>query len=206
MYSVALKPLFRLSLVSPREAASQVVAMGLPANALWIALSLVSVLSALMMSSLLQLVPLTDEPMAQLLGESPARNSPMIFAILQWGRAVLTVFVLHWVGRALGGQGSLQDVLGVITWLQAMTFALIAILMVVGMIIPILSSLGFLVFVGWYLWSVVTYIDEAHEFDNPFKAIGVLIVSIMGVLLGMSVFMALLGGIFLSGVAGGGNV
>lgn len=201
MNTAALKPLFVLTLRNPREAAGMIVAMRLPSQALWLALSLVSVLTSLIFTALLHAAPMPQDEIGQLLASSPGYNSPLIFALLQWGRAVLSIFVLYWVGKTFGGLGELVDVLGVMTWLQVVTFVLVGGLFVVGLVLPALSSLGMLVVFGWWLWAVVCFLDVAHRFDSAFKAFGVLIVSIFGVLIGLSIFLGVIGGIVV-GTAG----
>ncbi|MEM9912911.1 MAG: YIP1 family protein [Pseudomonadota bacterium] len=202
MNSAAFAPIFRLSLQNPREAAKHVIAMGLPERALWIALSLVVVLTSLVMSGILQAVPLPEDEISQVLTTSPGYNSPLLLTAIRLGQAVLAVYILFWVGRALGGQGSKQDLLGVITLLQVVSFVLLTTITIVSLIFPLFSFVAFLTFIGWLLWSVLTYVDEAHEFDNMFKATGVVLVSVVGIIVGMSVLLGLLGGLFLGSSSG----
>lgn len=202
MNSAAFAPIFRLSLQNPREAAKHVIAIGLPERALWIALSLVVVLTSLVMSGLMQVAPLQDDELSQVLALSPVYNYPLVLTAIRLGQAVLAVFVLFWVGRALGGQGSKQDILGVLTLLQIVSFVLLTGISVVSMIFPLLSFVALVTFIGWLLWSVLTYVDEAHEFDNMFKATGVVLVSVIGVIIGMSLFLGLLSGLFVGSTSG----
>ena len=195
MNTAALKPLFLLTLRDPREAAGMIVAMRLPSQALWLALSLVSVLTSIIFSALLHAAPMPQDEIGQLLESSPGYNSPLIFAMLQWGRAVLSIFVLYWVGKAFGGLGELVDVLAVMTWLQVVTFVLVGVLFVLGVVLPMLSSLGMLVVFGWWLWAVVCFLDVAHRFESGVKAFFVLLFSIFGVLIGLSLFLGVIGGI-----------
>jgi len=57
------------------------------------------------------------------------------------------------------------------------------------------SSIGLLVFFVWWIWAVSKMLDVAHGFDSPLKAFGVMVVSVFGVLLGLSVFMGVIGGL-----------
>ncbi len=202
MNSAVFAPIFRLSLQNPREAAKHVIAMGLPERALWLAMSLVVVLTSLVMSGILQAVPLPDDEISQVLTASPGYNSPLLLTGIRLAQAVLAVYVLFWVGRALGGQGSKQDILGVLTLLQVVSFVLLTGITIVSLVFPLLSLVAFLTFVGWLLWSVLTYVDEAHEFDNLFKATGVVLVSVVGIIVGMSFLLSLLGGLFLGSNSG----
>jgi len=78
----------------------------------------------------------------------------------------------------------------------------VAALTLAGLVLPFLSSLGILLFFVWWIWAMSNALDVAHGFDNPLKAFGVMVVSIFGVLIGLSIFMGLIGGMAagLSGV------
>lgn len=202
MMSEVVKPLFVLSLKNPREAALGLVRLEMGTQTLWLVLSLVSVITSLVLSLLLQITPLPNGEMGEVLASAPGFENPLIMAVIQWGRIVLSVFVFYWVGRFLGGQGTLGDVLAVVTWLQLMSFALMVGITFLGFALPFLSPFALLIFICWWLFSLVTYVDVAHSFGNMLKATGVIVASIVGVLIGMTLFMGVIGGIFVSGVGG----
>lgn len=192
-----LKSLFLLTLKAPKAAGAQFISLQLPVQGLWLALSLVSVVTSLIFAALMQVAAVGEDQFSELMRQSPAHSAPLILALLQWGRAVLSVFVLCWVGRMMGGTGHLRDVLAVMTWLQAVTFVLMSGIVVLGMALPMLSSLMVLVMVVWWVWAVVSLLDVAHEFENMFKAAGVLIVSLLGVTVGLSIFFGLVSALFM---------
>ncbi|MFN3208475.1 MAG: Yip1 family protein [Roseovarius sp.] len=195
MTASVLKPLFLTTIRQPRDGAARMLSLRLPAQALWIALSLISVVTSAVVAALVQAAPMPPGELGRLVEASPVYSSPLIFAAMQWGRAVLSVFMLFWVGRALGGRGELPDVLAVVTLLQAVSFVLVASFTILGMIIPFLSSLGLLVFFVWWIWAVSNALDVAHEFDSPLKAFGVMVISVFGVLIGLSILMGVIGGV-----------
>jgi len=191
-----LKQLFIQTLKAPSEAGVQVVALHLPIQGLWLALSLVSVVTSLIFAALMQLVPMGEDQFSGLMQASPAHSAPLVFAFLQWARAVVSVLVIYWVGRMMGGTGQLRDVLAVMAWLQAVTFVLMVGLVIMGAILPMLSSLMILAMVIWWVWAIVSLLNVAHEFDSMFKAGGVLIVSLLGVTVGMSIFFGAVSALF----------
>ncbi len=207
-----LKPLFALTLQDPRAAAERVIEMKLPTTVWWMALSLTVVLTSLSMIARMLASPLPQEaidslsqtPQGQqtLLMYSMFTESPIFITLMIFGFTVLTVHMLCWVGRALGGQGSLSDVLSVFTLLQIMTLVISVGLFLLGLAVPVLAGLGSLAFLAWSLWAIVCFLDVAHQFDNPFKAFGVLIASFVAVLIGASIAMGVLGGLIL-GLTGG---
>ena len=190
-----LKSLFGETIRSPREAGERIIAMGLPIQALWIALSLVSVVTSLVFSGLMQIGSLPDDQFGQIMSASPAYSAPLVFALMQWARAIVSVFVFYWVGRILGGRGPLEDVLAVLALLQAVTFVLMVGLLITGLVLPFLTSLAILAAFIWWLWAITALLDVAHGFENMFKATGVLILSVLGVTVGMSIFFGAVAGL-----------
>lgn len=197
MTATGFKSLFMTTLTDPAEAGRQVIALGLPAQALWMALSLIAVLVSLIFSGLMQAAPVPEDEVGNVLRTSPAYGAPLIFALLQWGRAVLSVFVLYWVGRVFGGRGRLVDVLAVLTWLQAVSFALVAGLFLLGMVVPMLSTIILLVMVVWWIWAAVSLLDVAHGFGSKIKAAGVLIAAILGITIGLWMFLSIVSAVFM---------
>ncbi|MEP6066764.1 MAG: YIP1 family protein, partial [Paracoccaceae bacterium] len=110
-------------------------------------------------------------------------------------------FVVHWIGRIFGGTGSRANVLALVAWLHFVALILVIFLVLLGSLIPMLSAFGLLMFIGWWLWSFVTFVDVAHALQSMFKAAGVLVVSFVGFLFGVSFVVSLLGGL-IYGIAG----
>ncbi|MEQ8258221.1 MULTISPECIES: Yip1 family protein [Roseovarius] len=196
MNTTVLKPLFVTTIRNPRGAAERAIALNWPAQALWTALTLISVVTSAVVAALVQAAPLPEGDLGRLLEASPVYSSPLIFAATQWARAVFSVFMLFWIGRALGGRGTVPDILAVITLLQAVSFVMVAGFTIVGLVIPFLSSLGLLVFIVWWMWAVSNMLDVAHGFDSPLKAFGVMVIAIFGVVVGLSIIMGVIGGLF----------
>ena len=195
-----LKALFFLTLKAPKEAARHLMALDFPAQALWMALSLVSIVTSMIFAGLLQMAPMPADEMGALIRGTPAYDAPLIFALLQLARAVVSVFVLYWVGTLFGGQGRLVDVLAVIAWLQAVTFALMLGIVVLGVVVPLVSSLLILAMAVWWIWAVVSALDVAHGFDSMVKSAAVLIVSVVGATIGLSIFVGVVASIFVGSV------
>ncbi|MEM7073630.1 MAG: Yip1 family protein [Pseudomonadota bacterium] len=202
MNTAVLVPIFTTALRSPRDAARQAIALGVQERAVWIALALVVVLTSLIMSMLLRIVPIPDDEFGQLLLTSPVFTSPVLAAIIRMGQAMLAIYVVYWVGRQMGGQGGLGDVLTVVTLLQIVSFVLLTGITVVGLVFPLVASVAFIAFVGWLLWSLLSYVDEAHRFGSLLKSAGVLVLSFIGVMIGMTLVMTLLGSLFVGAIPG----
>ena len=194
------KALFRLTLVNPRQAGQEVIAMGLPMQGLWIALMLMSVLLSLLVSALLHSMPLPQDEMGQLIQMMPAYHAPLFFALLQWGQAVISVFVLHWIGRTLGGQGEVADMLAVIIWLQAVSLVLAVALFLLGFVLPLIGSFALIIAFLWGLWATVALVDAAHRLDNMMKSAAVCVAAVVALSIGMAIISAVIGGLAIRGV------
>jgi len=194
-----VRVLLRTTLTDPRQAGREVIALGLPLQGLWVALMLMAVLLSLMVSGVFHAVPLPEGPMGEALRLSPAYHSPLIFAVINWGQAVISVFVLHWIGRIFGGQGQLADMLAVMIWLQFVSLLLAAGLFVIGLILPLAGGVITLMALGWGIWATIALVDAANRFDNMVKAAGVCLVAVFAFSVGMTLFSAVVGGFAMRG-------
>lgn len=185
--------LLRLTLTRPREAGERVIAMALPVRALWLALALASVLLSLAVTALLQLAPKPPGAQGQIIALSPAYHSPLIFALVQWGQAVITVFVFYWIGRVFGGRGRMADMLAVTVWLQLVTLVMACGLFVLGLVLPALGAMVMLAALIWGLWVTASLIAAAHRFESTFTGALVFLAAIVALALGMMLFAGLLG-------------
>jgi len=197
MTASQLISLFAQTLRNPREAGHFILNLQLPVQALWIGLSLVSVMTSLVFSGLMRVGPLPQDQFGEIIAGSPAYSAPLVFALMQWGRSIATVFVFFWVGRIMGGRGPLEDVLAVLTWLQAVTFVIMVGLLVGGLVLPFLTSLMILAAFVWWVWAVTSLLDVAHGFESMVKTVGVLILSLLGVTIGLSLFFGAVMGLFM---------
>ena len=96
--------LAELTLQDPRRATRALLASGVPLPARTLGLLFVAVVSALLMS--IQIGSEADpvDPMVAMLTASPFRA-----AVLQWLALALSALMIHGIGRACGGKGSLPD-------------------------------------------------------------------------------------------------
>ena len=193
------KALLRTTLTDPRQAGLEVIEMRLPMQGLWIALMLMAVILSLLVSGLFQIAPLPPDEMGELIRLSPAYQSPIFFAVINWGQAVISVFVLYWIGQALGGQGTLADMLAAMIWLQVVTLVLALAIFVVGLVLPFVGGMLMIVFVFWVIWATVGLVDAAHRFNNMFRAFGVCVAAFVAFSIGMTLLSALIGGLAIRG-------
>ncbi|MCM2562220.1 YIP1 family protein [Lutimaribacter sp. EGI FJ00015] len=186
MTTRSLKDLAVQTLTAPREAAEYLLGLNIARNTLWMALVLATVLNALLFSLSNYLFP-TPMPMQGLF------DNPLLYALAQGGGLAITVFVLTWVGNMMGGKGQLGDVLIALVWLQFMRVLAQALVIVLGVAIPMLGGLVSLAVLGLSVWILLNFINVAHQFDSLGKSFLVLFLAAMGVSFGISIILMLIG-------------
>ena len=182
------------TLRNPAAAAEPVMAFHLPRDVLWLALLLVAVLNTIVYMVTNILVP-TQSPLPG------AFQSPVVFLFIVAGGLVLTVHALYWTGRALGGTGELGDILVLMIWLQALRVALQVITLVMLLLAPVLAAFVVMAAALWGIWILVHFINTAHHLNSVPRAAGVLVAAMLGLALGLSFFLSLIGATFLGSVA-----
>jgi len=192
--------LFRQTLTEPRAAGARVIAMGWPPQILWLTLGLIAVAMSLAVSGILQTAPLPEGEMGEMLRLNPAYRAPLLFALMQWGQAVISVFVLTWIGRAFGGEARVEDMLAVTIWLQLVAVVLVIGVVVITVLLPPIGAFALLAFVAWSIFIMLAMIDAAHRFDNFAKALGVFVVAIVALAVGSAMLAALIGAAAIGGV------
>ncbi len=175
---------------SPKTAAARVLSFNFAANWLWGALVLMCVLNAIVYSISLQLNPPSSPE--ELLFIPPAFQSPVIFTIFLVVALSLTVFALHRVGAWMEGQGSLRDILLIITWMQVLRLLLQVVVLILSLVAPAFGALLVLAATVWGVYILASFVNVAHRYHNIGKAIGVMLLSFLAVALGASLIMGLL--------------
>ncbi|SFU21575.1 Yip1 family protein [Sedimentitalea nanhaiensis] len=187
MTAPELRQLTVLSVKDPANAARVVLTLPMSRDALWAALGLIAVLNALLFSLSNLLVP----------GPSPLPglfNVPLVYCAIVAGGLILTVYSLFWTGRFLGGRGTVDGVMRVVLWLQALRLLVQGVALVLLMTVPLLSAL--LVFAAsiYGIYMLLHFIKQAHELPTMGRAAGVLIAAMLAMLLGLTLLISLFGG------------
>ena len=189
-----LQVLVKTTLTDPKRAAEYLMNLrrGVSSEALWSAVILAAVLNALVISLGMTVLPPTPEQIAHL---PRVFFQPGLLVIVAAGAMVLMVFVLHWAGRMLNGQGDLRDMLVAITWLQIIQVGLQLAVLVLALVALPLAGLANMAAFLWGLWILIAFVDRVHGFDNPLKALGVLAMAVALLLMGLTIFVLLFGAV-----------
>lgn len=178
-----------LTLRSPRAGARAAIGFGLSTGDGWAALWLTAVVSTLLSSISLMLLPVPMEPALALLFGDPLRLAMMQVAVLSIG-----VLLVHGIGRRFGGKGNLAETLAVISWLEAILVVVQAVQLLAMIALPALADvLGWFGFV-LFLWLLAQFVAELHGFASAWKTLaGILAI---GIALSLTLaFLLALGGV-----------
>jgi hypothetical protein len=133
------------------------------------------------------LVP-TQTPMA------PMLSNPAVLLFLLAGGLILTVCALFWTGRMLGAENaSFDDLLTLMIWLQALRAAAQAMVLVLMFVSSGLAVMLVLAAAIAALWLLVNFVDVALQLNSMTRAVMVLIASTLALVLGLSLFLSMIG-------------
>lgn len=171
-----LRVLWLITLRRPREAARAVLALNLPNGTLWLAAGTVATVGAIV--SLVGQIILPATPDAP---DILVRISPIGFALFALAALGVSSAVLTQMGRILGGVGRFNQVFAVMIWLQAVLVTLEVALLALMLLAPLLASfVALAVYVAALVWMVL-FLEVAHCFNGPGRAIGALLMSLLAI-------------------------
>jgi len=194
----SLRDLVMLSLREPRAAARHLLDLGLGRDVLWTALALVVTLSAISFYltnvTLTQEVMPTPEPPGGGLGPMfVQRMSPAIVTLMFFGNMVLLVFGLYWTGKVLGGVASLPDMILVLSWVQFLMLVLQVAQTVLMLLAPLVAALFTFAALIYLMWVFLVFLAEAEGFSNLPRAVIQVLLTLVGVSVGLGLILSLIG-------------
>ena len=178
--------LFRTSLRQPDLAAEQVIGWQLGRDVLWMALALAAIIGT-------GLVVLVTELTGPMMALPIDISSPIAMFVVLAGTMVVYIHLLYWTGAALGGQGTLNDVLSVVIWFQFLRIIAQVTIVVVSLALPALGLMLSFVLTLWGLWIFLSFLKVSLKLGGIGHAMMVLIVSGVGLVLGLGILMSLIG-------------
>ncbi len=182
---ILLVNLVILALRNPREAAEQIMEWQLSRDVLWTALALAAAVNTLIFSLGLILHPTPGIP--------TFFTSPLAMFVLLAGVLVVTTHGLYWTGRAIGGDGDLGDVLALLVFLQFLRIIAQVVIFVLMFVSPSLTALASLATGIIGFWLLLNFIAAAFHFPTLGRAFGVLLIAMVGVVLGLSLLLSIVG-------------
>lgn len=180
--------LAKTTLRTPRVAAQQIMAMKLGRDVVWTALFALAALNAIVLHLTLANAPPAMQ--AQLPGYT---SNPLTIFMLLAGMMVLYFHMLYWSGLSMGGTGNLYDLVALLVWLQVLRTVVQILTLGLTFTLPALAGIVSLVAAVWALWILICFVTEALNLPGIGHAVMALVVSLVGVILGLGTLLALLG-------------
>lgn len=174
------------TLSQPRDAAAEILSIRPNRSVMWSAL----VLAVLLNTMVYQISLFASPPQVAL---PVIFSSPIIFAILIGSGLVLSIYSITYAGRFIGGRAVLDDVMALLIWLQFLRFAVQLAAFLLMPIIPGIAGLLILCATLYGMWLLLQFVDVAHGFENLLTSFCALILSGLGIMLGLAILLSLLG-------------
>lgn len=175
------------SIPEPRKIARELFALNLDRTTLWQALFLMLVTGAMIGVGSSLIFP----PAPELSGTIFAM--PLVVASAEAAVAVISVFLIYWLGRAAGGTGRFQDGIVTITWLNFVLLIVQVFVLILSLFAPSMAALLWLFggFTGF--WILSHFIAELHGFSSALRVfLTILLTSFIAVAI-LSIVLAILG-------------
>ncbi|OAN76705.1 hypothetical protein A8B82_15020 [Sulfitobacter sp. EhC04] len=182
----ALVQLVQTTLRAPRDAAGQIMALGLTRDVLWTALALVAVGNAALLFVIFQTSD-TEFPLPGYV------ERPLALFVIIAGMMVIYVHGMYWAGLALGGSGSLNDVLALVIWFQILRAVAQLAIIVLSFVLPALGLLLSLAVAVWGFWIFLNFVAAAMHLASVWQALAVLIAAAVGLIFGLGILLTLIG-------------
>lgn len=181
------RDLFMTTLRNPAGAAQIVLSTNVSRTDIYLALIAGAALNTVLMGMTLLLFPLPEAWPGFI-------SHPLSYFVIASGGLILFAHLLTWSGRGMGGVGTLDDMLKLMIWLQFVRIALQLVGLVITIALPPLGGLYSLAVTGVSLWIVLNFIQVGHGLETLGKALVVLFITFVGLIVGLSLLLALLGG------------
>ena len=171
---------------APGTVARQLRDMRLGRHALLMSFALVAVLNTLVFSASVLTLP-QDDMTRQVFG------SPLVFMAIFMGTLAVTTVALTWVGRMLGGTADLFQMATLTIWMQVLRFLAQVGLAVLSWISVALASFAVVAVSVLGLWILLNFVNVAHGFGSLVRSAVVLIGSVFGMAMVLTVLLTLAG-------------
>jgi hypothetical protein len=173
---------------NPRGMARAIMQMNIPVATGWVALLLMVVVSAVLTSIAVMIVPADPDPQVQadmqmLLG------SPFQLALLQAVVMAVSLLLIHNVGHRFGGTGRFADAVVLLAWIEFLLIGLQAVQIVALLILPPFADIVGLVGGVLFMWLLSKFIAELHGFRSALAVFFGIIATIFVASLAMALVM-----------------
>ncbi len=184
--TLGLKDMVIESVTRPRDGAARILAMPLSREAVGTGFALVAVVNTILYSLSIMLFEATT-------GMMTGMNVPALYLALLSAAMLVGALAISWIGRAMGGRATVMQILPLVVWLQALR-ALAQLGLIGAMLIAPGLANALSVGIGLFgLWLMANFLDVAQGWKSLGKSFLVMVLTGLGFVFGLSLFMALVG-------------
>lgn len=180
--------LARQTLRDPRGGVRWLLVLGLPMEARWLALLLVTVLAVIVTRLSLMAMPVAGDP-----GVIALVADPLVGVPVQAISLVVAAAAIAGIGRLFGGRGTFADALLVVAWVEFLMTLAQAGELVVMFLVPPLGAVLVLAVLALFLWIVVNAIAELHGARSLLKVFLGLVLGFVIVVVALATLLAVFG-------------
>tara|TARA_B100001248_G_C27375500_1_gene454043 strand:- start:1077 stop:1649 length:573 start_codon:yes stop_codon:yes gene_type:complete len=186
--SLALKPLFVETITAPRDAAQQIIALGVSRKT-----SIMCVIFTICLTVILFFLDLNSS-------ENPIifpllMHHPLVLASVMIFGTIWSAFVIGFFGKILGGNENVDHILVLLAWGQAVQVGFQVIATVIALLSIQLAALFQLIVFFIYIWIFISFIDVALKLENLFKAFFVTFSGLVAAFISVSMVLSLIFGL-----------
>ena len=187
--NLSLKSLFVETITAPREAAQQIIALGISRTT-----SIMSVIFTICITVILFFLDLTSS--ANSIIFPLLMHHPLVLASVMIFGTVWSAFIIGFFGKILGGNDNIDNILVLLAWGQAVQVGFQVIATVIALLSIQLAALFQLIVFFIYIWIFISFIDVALKLENLFKAFFVTFSGLIAAFISVSMVLSLVVGLF----------
>ncbi|MGR3660201.1 MAG: Yip1 family protein [Paracoccaceae bacterium] len=174
---------------NPRKGAQWVMSSTMTRAQRWETLVLVLVSSII----LVEITLLISGAGNQVFLGGAALLNPLISGSVQLGFLVAMVCGVYFIGRRMGGTGSLDNAILLIAWSEFVMACLQVVQMIAILLMPFVAALIGLASVVLFFWLLTNFVTELHGFKSRGNVFFVILASIFGFVIFLLLALSVIG-------------
>ena len=185
----SLKSLFIDTITAPRDAAQQIIALGISRRT-----SIMCVIFTICITVILFFLDLNSSTNSIIL--PLLMHHPLVLATVMILGTIWSAFVIGFFGKILGGNDNIDSILVLLAWGQAVQVGFQVMATLIAFLSIQLAALFQLGVFFIYIWIFISFIDVALKFENLFKAFFVTFSGLVAAFISVSMVLSLVVGLF----------
>lgn len=185
--NAALRYLLGRTIFAPADAARLITGLNVSGETGWMALLLATILNSFVYFANMSLVIIPEDFWL------PVIRSPLVYLILSFFFTSVMAFCLYGIGRVQDGKARLPLLVTLLAWLLIVQSLADFAFLILLILLPTLAGL-FSMAAGLYgIWILINFIQVAHDFPSRGKAVLTIVLALVGLIVGFSVFLSFIG-------------